>query len=219
MATWKAPDAMNSTWSVFTGPCLVETVVPSMSGSRSRCTPSRETSPPMRPPSEREQILSISSRNTMPLFSTALDRLADDRVAVEQLVALLGDQHVVAVGDRDAARLGALAEGLAEHVADVDGADGGARRAGNIEHRQPPRRLSRDLDLDLLVVRARRCAGACGSSRASPARRRRRPARRARAPRRSSRPAPARPCAWPRAPAPTPTSTRSRTMLSTSRPT
>ena len=72
MATWKAPEAMNSTWSVFTGPCLVETVVPSISGSRSRCTPSRETSPPMRPTSEREQILSISSRNTMPLFSTAL---------------------------------------------------------------------------------------------------------------------------------------------------
>src|SRR5262245_53331294 len=60
---------MNRIWSVFTGPCLVETVVPSMSGSRSRCTPSRETSPPTRP--SRAQILSSSSRNTMPLFSTA----------------------------------------------------------------------------------------------------------------------------------------------------
>ena len=57
-------------WSVLTAPCLVETVVPSISGSRSRCTPSRETSPPLRP--SRTQILSISSRNTMPLFSTAL---------------------------------------------------------------------------------------------------------------------------------------------------
>ena len=28
-------------WSVFTGPYLVATVVPSISGSRSRCTPSR----------------------------------------------------------------------------------------------------------------------------------------------------------------------------------
>jgi ATP-dependent HslUV protease ATP-binding subunit HslU len=35
---------------VFTGPCLVATVVPSMSGSRSRCTPSRETSAPERLP-------------------------------------------------------------------------------------------------------------------------------------------------------------------------
>src|ERR1700712_2537567 len=61
---------MNRMWSVLTAPCLVETVVPSISGSRSRCTPSRETSPPVRP--SRTQILSISSRNTMPLFSTAL---------------------------------------------------------------------------------------------------------------------------------------------------
>ena len=57
-------------WSVFTGPYFVPTVVPSMSGRRSRCTPSRLTSAPMR--SERAQILSISSRNTMPLFSTVL---------------------------------------------------------------------------------------------------------------------------------------------------
>jgi hypothetical protein len=67
---WNAPDAMNSTWSVFTGPCLVLTVVPSISGSRSRCTPSRDTSAPMRP--SRPAILSISSRNTMPFCSTAL---------------------------------------------------------------------------------------------------------------------------------------------------
>ena len=67
---WNAPEAMNRMWSVFTGPCLVETVVPSISGSRSRCTPSRDTSAPTRP--SRAQILSISSRKTMPLFSTAL---------------------------------------------------------------------------------------------------------------------------------------------------
>src|SRR5450759_442329 len=62
---------MNRMWSVLTAPCLVDTVVPSIRGSRSRCTPSRETSPPPLRPS-RTQILSISSRNTMPLFSTAL---------------------------------------------------------------------------------------------------------------------------------------------------
>ena len=53
---------------VSTVPCLVATVVPSISGSRSRCTPSRLTSAPKR--SERAQILSISSRNTMPFCST-----------------------------------------------------------------------------------------------------------------------------------------------------
>ncbi len=50
-------------------PCLVETVQPSTSGSRSRCTPSRETSGPLDSP--RLQILSISSINTMPCCSTA----------------------------------------------------------------------------------------------------------------------------------------------------
>ena len=68
-ARWNAPDAMNRIWSVFTGPRLVATVVPSISGSRSRCTPSRLTSAPER--SERAQILSISSRKTMPFCSTA----------------------------------------------------------------------------------------------------------------------------------------------------
>ena len=51
-----------------TGPCLVETVVPSINGRRSRCTPSRLTSAPTR--SERAVILSISSRKTIPLSST-----------------------------------------------------------------------------------------------------------------------------------------------------
>jgi hypothetical protein len=43
-SVWNAPEAINRMWSVFTMPCLVETVQPSTSGSRSRCTPSRDTS-------------------------------------------------------------------------------------------------------------------------------------------------------------------------------
>ena len=66
---WNAPLAMNRMWSVFTMPYLVETVVPSISGSRSRCTPWRDTSLPWA--SLRVAILSISSRNTMPFCSTA----------------------------------------------------------------------------------------------------------------------------------------------------
>ena len=50
-------------------PYLVLIVVPSTIGSKSRCTPSRETSPPFTFP--RAQILSISSMKTMPSFSTA----------------------------------------------------------------------------------------------------------------------------------------------------
>ncbi len=50
-------------------PYLVLTVQPSMSGNRSRCTPSRLTSPP--PRLSLLAILSISSRNTIPFCSTA----------------------------------------------------------------------------------------------------------------------------------------------------
>ena len=48
LETWKAPAAMNRMWSVRTMPYLVLTVEPSTIGSRSRCTPSRETSGPLR---------------------------------------------------------------------------------------------------------------------------------------------------------------------------
>ncbi len=61
---------MKRMWSVFTGPYLVETVVPSISGSRSRWTPSRETSAPR--VSARAATLSISSMKTMPFCSTAV---------------------------------------------------------------------------------------------------------------------------------------------------
>ena len=66
-ASWNAPDAMNKIWSVLIGPCFVLTVVPSIKGSKSLCTPSRETSPPAL--SVLAEILSISSKKTIPLFS------------------------------------------------------------------------------------------------------------------------------------------------------
>ena len=54
-------------WSVLIGPYFVFTVVPSIKGSRSLWTPSLETSPPTL--SVLPDILSISSRKTIPLFS------------------------------------------------------------------------------------------------------------------------------------------------------
>ncbi len=58
-------------WSVLTDPCLVITVEPSTMGSRSRWTPSRDTSGPDPPPAcWRPATLSISSMNTMPACST-----------------------------------------------------------------------------------------------------------------------------------------------------
>ncbi len=67
---WKAPEAINKIWSVFNMPYLVETVLPSTKGRRSRCTPARDTSLPPLPPSLRCVILSISSKKTMPSCST-----------------------------------------------------------------------------------------------------------------------------------------------------
>src|ERR1051325_9797558 len=77
---------MNRMWSVFIGPYLVATVVPSISGSRSRCTPSRLTEPPR---TSLTAILSISSRKTMPLASASASatRL---RPAAERLAHHLG---------------------------------------------------------------------------------------------------------------------------------
>ncbi len=67
-AMWNAPAAMKRMWSVRTMPYLVVTVEPSTMGSRSRWTPSRETSGPC--VDSRPAILSNSSRKMMPEFST-----------------------------------------------------------------------------------------------------------------------------------------------------
>ncbi len=75
-------------------------------------------------------------------------RLAGHLLGVEQLVRLLVEQQVVRILHRDAARLGAAAEGLAEHLADVDHADAAA---GHVELRHVGRAVL-DLDLDFLVV-------------------------------------------------------------------
>ncbi len=66
----KAPAAMNRMWSVFTMPYFVFTVEPSTMGSRSRWTPSRDTSGPW--PALLPTILSISSRKMIPDCSTRL---------------------------------------------------------------------------------------------------------------------------------------------------
>jgi len=52
-AAVKAPLAMKSMWSVATGPCLVLITLPSIKGSRSRCTPSALGSEPAAQMNER----------------------------------------------------------------------------------------------------------------------------------------------------------------------
>ncbi|MNV48293.1 hypothetical protein D3C71_1401920 [compost metagenome] len=80
---WNAPDAMNRMWSVLIMPYLVDTVVPSTSGSRSRCTPCRDTSAPL--VSWRAATLSISSMKTMPFCSA----LATARVLISSSLTSL----------------------------------------------------------------------------------------------------------------------------------
>ncbi len=68
LATWNAPEAIKSMWSVLTMPYFVFTVEPSTMGRRSLWTPSLETSGLV--PDCRPAILSISSMKTMPDCST-----------------------------------------------------------------------------------------------------------------------------------------------------
>src|SRR4029079_16488254 len=73
-----------------------------------------------------------------------------DRVVVDQLVGLFAQQDVEAVTHGDLARLGAVAERLAQHFRQVDHADLAAGHAGDLEGRH--RRHVGNLNLDLLVV-------------------------------------------------------------------
>ena len=84
----------------------------------------------------------------MPSFSTLRMASLHELVLVEQLVALLRHQDVVGLAYGHPARLGALAEGLAQHVVEIDHAD---LAAGDVEGREL-RAGVRHLDLDLLVV-------------------------------------------------------------------
>src|SRR5262249_30257663 len=128
LARWNAPDAMNRTWSVFTAPCLVDTVVPSISGREARCTPPpRKPAPLLRPLARhvgaraalaRRDLVDLVEKHDAVVLDR-MDRLLHQLVLVEQLVGFLVDQDLVGFLHGDAAGLGALAE-LAENVADRD---------------------------------------------------------------------------------------------------
>ena len=93
------------------------------------------------------------------------DRLLHGRVVVDQLVGLFRHQDIEAVAHGDATRLGALAERLAQHVAQIDHADMAAGHAGNLEGGHAGAGVG-DLNLDLAVVELA-CAQALAESIAS----------------------------------------------------
>jgi hypothetical protein len=72
-------------------------------------------------------------------------------VLVDQLVAFLGDQHAVGIGNRRAPRLLPPAHCLAEHLVEIDHTDRRTGHAGQIEGRQTALPVLH-LDLDFLVV-------------------------------------------------------------------
>ena len=80
------------------------------------------------------------------------DRFLDDLVLIEQLVAFVGQQRLVTVGDGHAPLRGAAAERLAEDVVQIDHAHLGAGHARDVHRRQRQAALVRHLDIDLLVV-------------------------------------------------------------------
>jgi len=67
---------------------LVATVVPSISGRRSRCTPSRLTSPPPRNSARPANLVDLVEEDDAVVLH-GLDRLAQYQILVEQLVGFL----------------------------------------------------------------------------------------------------------------------------------
>jgi hypothetical protein len=116
-------------------PCLVVTVVPSISGSRSRCTPSRLTSAPRALLAGADLVDLVEKDDAVLLHRRS--RSARDCSSSSSL-SPLRRSAVVAFGDLHLARLGPIAERLAEDVAEIDHAHLGARHAGKVEGGQRP---------------------------------------------------------------------------------
>ena len=95
---WNAPEATNKMWSVLIMPYLVCTVVPSTKGNKSRCTPWRDTSAPAR---SLPAILSISSKNTMPWFSTADTAFSRMSSSLMSLAASSSSNNFIAASTRN----------------------------------------------------------------------------------------------------------------------
>jgi hypothetical protein len=134
---------MNSMWSVLTGPYLValdqrqQVALDAFAADR--------TAADVR----NRDLVDLVEEDDAVLLGR-LDRLAVDVVAVEALVAFLGEQDVPRGLDRHLPALG-LAGHFAEHLAEVDHADLSGLHAGHFE-RHPARILDFDLDLAAFEV-------------------------------------------------------------------
>ncbi len=138
---------MNSTPSVFTMPYFVCTFEPSTMGSRSRCTPSRDTSGPACSDFA-PAILSISSMKTMPSFSvrsSASVTMSSSEMSLSNSWSSRMRRASVTATVRFFFRFGSMSR---EHLTDVARCVGSALGHHHAEHR----RVDRDLDLDFALL-------------------------------------------------------------------
>src|SRR3990172_1852013 len=142
LATWKAPAAMNRIWSVRTIPYFVCTAEPSTIGSRSRWTPSPETSGPAAPPPPRDLVQLVEEHDAGVLG--APDGLGDHLVYVDQLLCLLLRQEAPRLRHAPPPPPGPRRQDVPEHVAAVEAHLLQALAREHLDHR---RRLLLRLEL------------------------------------------------------------------------
>ena len=94
---WKAPDAMNSTWSVFTMPYLVRDRA-ALDQRQQVALHAFARDVARRCVSARRAILSISSMNTMPFCSALLQRLTFSSSSLMSLAGLLLGEQLERLG-------------------------------------------------------------------------------------------------------------------------
>ena len=157
-------------WSVFTAPCLVATVVPSISGRRSRCTPRADVGAAAA--FAGADLVDLVQEDDAVLLDLC-EGVPHDGVVVEQFVGLRRDQRFV--------RLATVMRwpwcaGLAEDVGDVYHADRGAGHAGSSNIGDPT--ALRQFELDFFVVELS-CVQLAGKGSRVAAEASRRPARQA----------------------------------------
>ena len=161
---WNAPEAMNRMWSVLIWPYFVDTVLPSTSGSRSRCTPSRDTSAPIAVLAARDLVDLVDEHDAV-LLGVG-QRAGAQLFLVDELAGFFFDQQLLRFLHLELARLGALAAEVREHARScscISSMPGGAMIC-------TPGGNGAQVDLDLAIVRARLRAASCGISAASPGR-------------------------------------------------
>jgi hypothetical protein len=145
---WNAPEAMNRMWSVLIIPYLVDTVVPSTSGSRSRCTPWRDTSA-LPPSAARGHLVDLVDEDDAVLLGV-VQRPHLDLFFVDQLGRFFVDQQLHRLGDFELARCawpapsGQTCPQLLGHLLHAGGPHDLQLRAGS-----PDRFRSRDRRADL----------------------------------------------------------------------